>query len=187
MKKPWMIAVVAALLAVGGLGAFAWQQDAQTAPPASQQAPAQSDTTIQPIAFPHNIHAGTYKIDCQYCHYSAERSVDAGLPPVSACAGCHQAIPGANNPQEVAKVMDYYNKGQPIPWVRVYKVADFVHFPHMRHVKVAKIACQTCHGQVQEMGAIEKKDPAWGGDNMGWCVTCHVQRGVKKDCEVCHY
>jgi hypothetical protein len=24
-------------------------------------------------------------------------------------------------------------------------------------------------------------------DNMGFCITCHVQRGVSRDCSVCHY
>lgn len=191
MKKPWMIAATAAGLAVGGLGAFAWQgqgaaQEAAPAP-AAQEESAEADTTIQPIAFPHDIHAGTYQMDCQYCHFSAERSVDAGLPPVQVCAGCHQAIPGTENPEEVAKVMTAWRNQETIPWVRVYKVADHVHFPHMRHVGVAEIACQECHGPVETYGAIEEQDPLWGGDNMGWCVSCHVERDVSRDCTVCHY
>jgi hypothetical protein len=23
--------------------------------------------------------------------------------------------------------------------------------------------------------------------NMGFCITCHTERGVSKDCSVCHY
>ena len=44
-------------------------------------------------------------MDCQYCHYSAERSVDAGIPSGSSCWGCHQAVPGSNNPEEIANVV----------------------------------------------------------------------------------
>ncbi|MEK7366759.1 MAG: cytochrome c3 family protein, partial [candidate division NC10 bacterium] len=34
----------------------------------------------QPIAFSHQIHAGQYKMDCQYCHSEARRSEYAGIP-----------------------------------------------------------------------------------------------------------
>jgi len=144
-------------------------------------------------------------MDCQFCHFSAERSVDAGLPPVETCWGCHQVIPGANQPEEVAKIGEYMQSGEPIPWVRIYKIADHAHFPHMRHIN-AGLNCQQCHGEVQEMGVLTKQrtgidaflrgqDPVWGGDNMGWCVDCHRQpdpeTGVapqaSTDCSVCHY
>lgn len=192
MKRlPTFVAGALAAAALGGLTiSTAGLQDAQTGPATSQappaEAPASLSSTVQPIAFPHDIHAGTYQIDCQYCHFSAERSVDAGLPPVQTCIGCHQMIPGTNNTDEIAKIVDYWNRGEPIPWVRIYKISDHAHFPHMRHIN-AGLACQQCHGQVQEMSVIEARDPAWGGDNMGWCISCHVQEGAARDCTVCHY
>lgn len=190
MKKPWMIAASAAGLAVAGLGAFAWQGQAggqEAAPAPAAQEEAAEDAGFQPVAFPHDIHVDTYQMECMYCHFSAERSVDAGIPPVQVCAGCHTAIPGTENPEEVAKVMTAWRNQESIEWVRVYKVADHVHFPHMRHVAVAQITCQECHGPVETFGPIEEKDPAWGGDDMGWCVSCHVERGASRDCTVCHY
>jgi hypothetical protein len=24
-------------------------------------------------------------------------------------------------------------------------------------------------------------------DNMGYCINCHMERGVSRDCTVCHY
>src|SRR4029079_3017925 len=36
----------------------------------------------QPILFSHLIHAGSFQIDCQYCHADARRSEYAGLPSV---------------------------------------------------------------------------------------------------------
>lgn len=171
--------------------------------------------TLQPIAFPHNLHAGSEEgqanMDCQFCHFSAERSVDAGIPSVATCWGCHQVIPGRTNPQEVAKIEEYMESGEPIPWVRLYKISDHAHFPHMRHI-AAGLACQQCHGEIQQVGAegiqtrtgigralfgvdpgVHDNGPVWGGGNMGWCIDCHRQpneQGVQQastDCAVCHY
>ena len=159
----------------------------------------------QPIAFPHDQHAGSEpgqnQMDCQFCHFSAERSVDAGIPPVSMCWGCHQVVQGSTpeQQQEIAKIQDYVDHGEPIPWNRIYKISDHAHFPHMRHVTVG-LECQTCHGEVQTYGVLNERDPAWGGDNMGWCIDCHRNppegltatdgspiEQASVDCAVCHY
>lgn len=148
------------------------------------------DSGLQPIRFPHDTHAGQFTIDCQYCHFSAERSVDAGIPPVSVCMGCHAEgrVGGRTETAqaEIARVREYYGTGTPIPWKRIYKVRDHVKFPHMRHV-AAGVTCQTCHGQVQEMGVLEEMAPEAGDLRMGWCVSCHLERGASRDCTVCHY
>ena len=143
------------------------------------------DSRVQPIAFPHTIHAGQDQIDCQYCHFSAERSVDAGIPPVATCWGCHQLILGTDERQqaEIQNVRGYWERQEPIPWIRIYKVSDHVHFPHLRHV-AAEVDCTTCHGEVQEMTVIEEVNQPL---SMGWCVSCHMERGVSRDCAVCHY
>lgn len=185
MKRLWLVAgacLAPILLAVALIG--------------SRQAPegdgdtgmAEQGELSQPIQFPHDTHAGQWLIDCQYCHFSAERSVDAGIPPVATCIGCHRegAISGRNNPEEVLKVREYYDSGTPIPWLRIYKVSDHVNFPHFRHV-AAGVECQTCHGEVQEMGVLTEMDPAAGNLKMGWCVSCHLERGASRDCTVCHY
>jgi hypothetical protein len=59
--------------------------------------------------------------------------------------------------------------GTPVPWVRIHKVPEYVHFPHMRHVN-AGVTCQTCHGQIQKMPQVYQ----YSSLNMGWCVSCHV-------------
>lgn len=186
MRKHWLFGGLAGALALTGL-AFIRAQDAQVA--ANAESP-EVYASGQPIAFPHDQHAGSEpgqnNMDCMFCHFSAERSVDAGIPPVSVCAGCHQVIPGTNNPEEVAKVMKYWNDREPIPWVRIYKISDHAHFPHMRHI-AAGFQCQQCHGEVQLVQVINERDPVWGGDNMGWCVDCHRQEEASIDCSVCHY
>ncbi len=186
MLKQWTIGAVA-LLAIGSSLAFVTAQDpAATQEGETSTAAAAASSNAQPIQFPHDIHAETYQIDCQYCHFSAERSVDAGIPPVSTCMGCHTMIPGSQNPDEIAKLREYAANGESIPWVRIHKVADHVHFPHMRHIN-AGLECQDCHGQIQTIGVLEAPEPEWGKGKMGWCVSCHVERDAARDCTVCHY
>jgi hypothetical protein len=143
----------------------------------------------QPIAFPHQTHVQALGMNCLYCHYSANKSPDPGMPAVSTCAGCHSAVgpqrPASNlgparTSAEIQKLWKYADiagvmmpmgpKARPIPWNRVHKVPDYVQFPHMRHVD-AGVTCQTCHGQIQTF-----KQPVYQQNslNMGWCVNCHV-------------
>ena len=82
-------------------------------------------------------------------------------------------------------MLGYATRGEAIPWVRVYKVSDHVHFPHMRHIKaMGPNACQTCHGDVARMPQVFKVNNV---DRMGFCITCHTERKVSRDCSVCHY
>ena len=188
MRKRWIGRFTIGFIPILGCLAFVLaQQDTETEDvdgASEMQASTVLDQT-QPIAFPHSIHAGVDQIDCQYCHFSAERSVDAGIPPVSTCMGCHTVIGGSDEVQqaEIQKVRDYWTNQEPIPWVRIYKVADHVHFPHMRHV-AANVDCTTCHGEVKEMDVIETVNQPL---SMGWCVSCHVEQDVRRDCTVCHY
>jgi hypothetical protein len=193
MNRNWLIGGLAGVLALGGL-AFVQGGGAEGEAEAA---------VLQPIAFPHDLHAGSEpgqaNMNCQFCHFSAERSVDAGIPPVSTCWGCHQVVPGRTHPEEVQKIGEYFSSGEPIPWVRIYKISDHAHFPHMRHIN-AGLECQQCHGEVQTMGVLEEPDELWGGSNMGWCVSCHRNppEGLTRangepieqasiDCAVCHY
>ena len=145
-----------------------------------------SDDADQPIDFSHVKHAGPQsQIPCMYCHYTADRSEDAGIPAVQVCAGCHlpAGVPMVRRDSTgVQQLIEYWNNEQPIPWVRIHKLPDHVHFPHMMHVN-ADVQCQECHGEVQEMSEIERVAPM----TMGWCVECHEQRAVRTDCFVCHY
>jgi mono/diheme cytochrome c family protein len=159
----------------------------------------------QPIFFSHLIHAGSFQIACQHCHADARRSEYAGLPSVERCMGCHKIIGAQDNP-EIAKLHDYWRRGAPIPWVRVFKVPEFTVFPHKPHVR-AGLACQTCHGPVERMRAVgAETGPALVNDlanlvgfrlparplTMGWCVDCHRSqnaRGARAplDCVACHH
>ncbi|GMR13761.1 MAG: hypothetical protein BMS9Abin29_1977 [Gemmatimonadota bacterium] len=184
MTKRWIVipAVGAAALVTLALVQAGGNSQEEAPDVAAPAVPA----TTQPIAFPHSVHAGQDKIDCQYCHFSAERSVDAGIPPVATCWGCHQVIRGTTVQQqaEISKVVGYWERKEAIPWVRVYKVSDHVRFPHLRHV-AAQVDCTECHGQVAEMVQVIEKPVQ--KLSMGWCVSCHKEREVSRDCAVCHY
>ena len=167
--------------------------------------PAVAQPSVQPIAFPHNVHVQTFKIDCQYCHTDARRSEFAGLPSVTRCMGCHK-ITAADKP-EIKKLAEYAAKSQPIPWQRVNVMPEFVHFPHKAHIRAA-LKCQTCHGPVETMTTFAARTgpqvsndllrliglrPAQPMLTMGWCIDCHrdhnARRGTKAplDCITCHH
>jgi hypothetical protein len=140
----------------------------------------QGNSPDQPIAFPHPQHVQSLQMNCLYCHYSANKSPDPGMPAVSTCMGCHLIVAGQK--PEIKKLQKYAADSTPIPWVRIHKVPDYVQFPHMRHVN-AGVTCQTCHGEVQKMPKVYQ----YSALNMGWCVNCHVERKVRYDCSTCHY
>ncbi|HJW29831.1 MAG TPA: cytochrome c3 family protein, partial [Saprospiraceae bacterium] len=63
----------------------------------------------------------------------------------------------------------------PIEWTRIHMLPDHVYFNHSQHVTVGKLACQQCHGKVQEMPVVYQYAPL----SMGWCVNCHRQTEVQ--------
>jgi cytochrome c2 len=62
----------------------------------------------------------------------------------------------------------------PIEWVRIHNMPDHVYFNHAQHVTVGKLACQNCHGPVEEMEVVYQYSPL----SMGWCINCHRQTEV---------
>ncbi|HJV33454.1 cytochrome c3 family protein [Geomonas sp.] len=134
---------------------------------------------VQPIAFSHKVHAGTNGIPCLYCHRYAPKSPYAGVPSVSDCRDCHQFI--ATEKPEIKQVMGYWERKEPIPWIRVYWLPDHVYFPHMMHIR-ARLECRTCHGEVASMDRITRSVHL----KMGWCLGCHRQHKATIDCWICH-
>jgi mono/diheme cytochrome c family protein len=148
---------------------------------AAPAVPGLAPAPAQPIEFSHAIHAGSYQIDCQFCHADARRGVFAGLPSVQRCMGCHKIVAAQGNP-EVQKLHRFWNDKQAIPWIRVHKVPGYVEFPHKRHIQVG-LACQTCHGPVETMQRVAQVAPL----TMGWCIACHAERKGPLDCVTCHH
>ncbi len=130
----------------------------------------------QPIKFSHKIHATDIQIPCEYCQIYARRSLVSGAPPVQICMGCHQLV--GTQLAEVQKLKEYWDKKEPIPWVKIHDVPDFVRYPHFRHVRARNetfpegVPCQRCHGPIETMHVVEKFNPDFG--LMGWCMECHL-------------
>ncbi len=148
----------------------------------------------QPIQFPHNLHI-SLGVQCLYCHPGALRGPSPGLPTQTKCWGCHQQLarfadPNAPWPAELQKLRAFVENNQPIQWVPVVQMPDFVQFTHRPHI-AAGLNCETCHGEVSKMTVYENPQVM----NMGWCLNCHRQRAKDNpellarltDCSTCHY
>ena len=196
MRKLVILGVVAGVAALGAL-VPAFRRTVAQQPPApadSITAPklSASDTSglkgpRQPIFFRHDIHAGQFKMQCQYCHYSVAVSPEPGIPSMQTCMGCHLVVSGGDSSAkaEIKKVRQAWTDKKPVEWIRVHFVARHAHFPHQRHIKaLGPNACTTCHGDVSRMPQVFKVNNV---NNMGFCITCHVERKVSRDCSVCHY
>lgn len=155
----------------------------------------------QPIAFPHDIHAGKNGIDCKYCHNSVTKSKSAGLPTVNVCMNCHKQING-NTPEQqekIAKIYEaagwdgakYTGKTKPIIWNKVHVLPDHVYFNHSQHVVVGGVDCKQCHGDMTKMNETAKVQPVSELNKvegnvpltkatltMGWCIECHGEKEI---------
>ncbi|QGW29424.1 c-type cytochrome [Phnomibacter ginsenosidimutans] len=152
----------------------------------------------QPIYYSHKVHAGVNQINCLYCHGGAQEGKHANIPSVNVCMNCHLAIneykgeplytadgKEVNGTNEIKKLYEYAgftpgqawdpSKAKPIEWIKIHNLPDHVYFNHAQHVKAGQVACQTCHGEIQNMGEVKQfSDPS-----MGWCINCHRETKVQ--------
>jgi hypothetical protein len=137
----------------------------------------------QPLTFSHNVHVRR-DVQCLFCHTGVQRSPVAGIPSVQKCMDCHVVV--AKGRQDIKELADYYARNEPIPWIPINRLPDFVYFSHQPHVN-SGVSCNTCHGNV---GKMQVTIPVVTMD-MGWCLNCHLQQPPEKvdhltDCLVCH-
>ena len=163
LKAKWIhIVIILTALTVGGELLF------EEASGLGRQQYYQPD---QPIAFSHKIHAGQNQIDCEYCHFTADKSMHAGIPPMETCMNCHAQIKEGKTTgkTEIAKIYTAFETGKPVEWVKVHNLPDHVYFNHAQHVNVGQLECEQCHGEVEKMDQIIQVEDL----SMGWCVECH--------------
>jgi cytochrome c551/c552 len=157
----------------------------------------------QPIAFPHDIHAGINGIDCKYCHNSADKSKSAGIPTTNVCMNCHKQIQGAGDQVEKIKNIyasagfspegggTYSGETEPIIWNKVHNLPDHVYFNHSQHVEIGGIDCKQCHGDMTKQNELPRVVPVEELNmvegniqltrptlTMGWCIECHNVKEV---------
>lgn len=140
----------------------------------------------QPIAFSHKVHAGTYEIECKYCHTGAMKGKQANIPSPNICMNCHSQIKEGTNTGtgEISKIyaavgydpdtQTYTGVTKPIEWVRIHNLPDLAYFNHSQHVNVAGVICQTCHGPIETMDVVKQYSLL----TMGWCIDCHRKTDV---------
>lgn len=155
---------------------------------------------VQPIHFSHKIHAGENQIDCKYCHSSARVSKHSGIPSLNVCMNCHKNIAEYNGEEDIEngytkdfytkeikklyaavgwdeEIQSYTGETEPVKWIRIHNLPDFAYFNHSQHVEIGKVACQKCHGSVEEMEVVYQYSPL----TMGWCVNCHRETNVQAE------
>lgn len=122
----------------------------------------------QPVAYDHYLHAEQLGIDCRYCHTHVDESGHANVPDAATCMNCHSSV--KSDSPLLAPVRASYESGEPLEWVRVHKVPDYVYFNHAVHVNRG-VSCVECHGNVNRMEVVTHAEPL----SMAFCLECHRQ------------
>lgn len=128
----------------------------------------------QPIPFNHEWHVTELQMECEYCHTGSRESEVAVMPSLDMCMGCHRVVGG--NLAAIAQLRAHWDRREPVEWIRVYKVPEFVQFGHQPHLRNG-IECQECHGPVEEMARIRRHSDL----SMGWCLSCHRDEPARTD------
>jgi c(7)-type cytochrome triheme protein len=132
----------------------------------------------QPVPYSHKTHLAL-GLQCAACHSNPDPGESMGFPPESFCITCHQAItPDSPHIQKVAAAA---KENKPLPWVRVYRLPEYVYFSHRVHIQ-ASTTCATCHGPVRERDVITQEVE----HNMRSCMACHTAKKARDDCKACH-
>ncbi len=120
----------------------------------------------QPVPYSHALHVGELGLDCRYCHTTVEDASFAAIPPTQTCMNCHTGI--RSDSTRLQEVFKSNETGEPVPWVKVHDLPDYVYFNHSAHVNKG-VSCVSCHGRVDKMVVVHQAEPL----SMGWCLDCH--------------
>ncbi|MRR12014.1 hypothetical protein EG835_05990 [bacterium] len=145
------------------------------------------------------VNAGGFNIPCVYCHTMPYKGRHSTVPSTAVCMNCHTSV-GLGR-EWVLRMKDYWDRGEPIPWVKVHDLPDFVYYDHSAHLNAVnekgepKIPnkdaqgkpinqCEACHGKVETMEIVSVQNTF----NMQWCLDCHRKPEMKAstDCVACH-
>ena len=120
----------------------------------------------QPVAYNHYLHAEQLGIDCRYCHSYVDESGHANVPDAGTCMNCHSQV--KKDSPLLEPVRSSYETGEPVQWVRIHKVPDYVYFNHAVHVNRG-ISCVECHGEINKMETVYHAESL----TMAFCLECH--------------
>src|SRR6202047_2710453 len=97
---------------------------------------------VQPVPYSHKLHAGQMGMDCFYCHSTVYKAAYAAIPATETCMNCHTKVKPDSPRRE--PIRRSYPTGQPVPWIKIHKLPDFVYFNHSAHI-TAGVSCVSCH------------------------------------------
>lgn len=120
----------------------------------------------QPVPYSHALHVGRLGMDCRYCHTTVEEAGFAAIPPTQTCMGCHANV--RNTVESLEPLRKSYATGEPVHWVKVHDLPDYVYFNHSAHISRG-VGCVSCHGRVDKMEIVHQAQPL----SMSWCLECH--------------
>jgi hypothetical protein len=120
----------------------------------------------QPVPYSHALHAGQLGLDCRYCHNTVEQAAHAAIPATQTCMNCHETV--HTKSEKLAPVRASWETNEPVEWVKVHDLPDYVYFNHSAHV-TRGVGCVTCHGRVDQMEEVFQQEPL----SMSWCLDCH--------------
>ncbi len=145
------------------------------------------------------VNVGGFEIPCLYCHTMPYKGRHSTVPSTAVCMNCHTTV--GLGKEWVLKLKDYWDRGEPVPWVKVHDLPDFVYYDHSAHLNARnekgepKIpvtdaegrpinACEACHGKVENDEIVRVRVDF----NMQWCLDCHRKPEMKgsTDCVTCH-
>jgi len=194
MNVPTWVKVIVPLGALATAGVLA----------ATMINPKQGYTPQQPIYFQHKkmaaepnwttgpdgkqVNLGGFGVPCRYCHTMPYKGRHSTLPSTDICMNCHDVV--GQDKEWVLVLKDYWERGEPIPWVKVHDMPDFVYYDHSVHLTARndegelKLDCKDCHLDVENHEVVAVQTHF----NMGWCLECHrkPEMNAPTDCVVCH-
>lgn len=135
----------------------------------------------QPLPFSHKVHTAVAKLVCKDCHPTPEKFGGVmGFPPAATCMACHILI--AKDKPAIRKLGEFAAAKQAVPWVRVYRLQEFVFFDHRYHL-MNDAKCEDCHGAVATQDTVSDD---LGATKMVFCQRCHVKTHAVAGCTTCH-
>jgi hypothetical protein len=155
---------------------------AMAQPAAKQEVPdnlAEHAAPTQPLPFSHKTHVSR-GLQCRQCHTNPEPGAQMTFPATSTCMTCHANI--AKDRPAIQKLADFAKSGEPIPWVRVYRVTPGVTWTHRKHLE-AGMQCAMCHGNVAALDAMAETTAV---TSMASCISCHSAHKAGTTCQTCH-
>jgi hypothetical protein len=175
LRSHFTAGVALALLLLFGAHPAAAQSAKQQVPgnPAPPPAPA------QPIPFSHKTHLAI-ELSCKDCHSNPEPGNLMTYPASAKCMECHEVV--ATNKPSIQKLAQFAKSGQPISWVRVYRVLPGVNWGHRKHLQ-ARMQCVMCHGDVSQLDSIAITTSV---TSMASCIGCHQAHSAPTACRTCH-